>query len=96
MVKNLLVNAEPTGSIPASGRSLDWEDPLKKEMATIPVFLPGKFHGQRKLAGYTVHGSERVRHDSVTEQQHIGYRIINPFHSSMISVPLVCFSSLIL
>ena len=21
-----------------------------------PVFLPGKFHGQRRLAGYTVHG----------------------------------------
>ena len=25
---------------------------LEKEMATTPVFLPGKFHGQRSLAGY--------------------------------------------
>ena len=28
-------------------RSLGWEDPLEKEMATIPVFLPGESHGQR-------------------------------------------------
>ena len=27
------------------------EDPLEKEMATTPVFLPGKSHGQRSLAG---------------------------------------------
>ena len=32
-------------------RSLDQEDPLEKEMATRSVFLPGKFHGQRSLAG---------------------------------------------
>ena len=25
------------------------EDPLQKEMATYPVFLPGKSHGQRGL-----------------------------------------------
>ena len=29
---------------------------LEKEMATTPVFLPGKSHGQRSLAGYVVHG----------------------------------------
>ena len=27
------------------------EDALEKEMATIPVFLPGKSHGQGSLAG---------------------------------------------
>ena len=32
--------------------SLGQEDPLEKEMETIPVFLPGKFHEQRSLAGY--------------------------------------------
>ena len=31
--------------------SLSEEDPLEKEMAT-PVFLPGKSHGHRSLAGY--------------------------------------------
>ena len=31
--------------------SLDQEDPLEKEWLPTPVFLPGKFHGQRNLAG---------------------------------------------
>ena len=31
--------------------SLGREDPLDKEMAPTPVFLPGEFHGQRSLAG---------------------------------------------
>ena len=33
--------------------SLGQEDPLKKETATAPVFLPGKSHGQRSLVGYS-------------------------------------------
>ena len=28
-------------------RFLGREDPLEKEMATLPVFLPGESHGQR-------------------------------------------------
>ena len=31
------------------------EDPLEKGMIT-PVFLPGKYHGQRGLAGYSPWG----------------------------------------
>ena len=38
-------------------RSLGGEDPLDKGMATH-VFLPGEFHGQKSLEGYTVHGFE--------------------------------------
>ena len=34
----------------------DQEDPLEKEMATTPVFLPGEFHGQVSLAGYSPWG----------------------------------------
>ena len=36
-------------------QSLAWEDPLEKEMemVTTPVFLPGEFHGQRSLVGYS-------------------------------------------
>ena len=34
-------------------QSLALEDPLKEEMATTPIFLPGEFHGQRSLAGYS-------------------------------------------
>jgi len=37
-------------------RSLGWEDPLEKGKATHPVFLPGKFHGQGNLAGYSPWG----------------------------------------
>ena len=32
-------------------RSLGGGDPLEEGMATTPVFLPGKSHGQRSLAG---------------------------------------------
>ena len=34
-------------------QSLGREDPLEKEMATISVFSPGEFHGQRSLASYS-------------------------------------------
>jgi len=37
-------------------QSLGWEDPLEKEMATTPLFLPGESHGQRNLAGYSPRG----------------------------------------
>ena len=31
-------------------RPLSWEDLLEEEVATQPIFLPRKFHGQRNLA----------------------------------------------
>ena len=34
-------------------QSLDWEDLLEEEMQPTPAFLPGKSHGQRRLAGYS-------------------------------------------
>ena len=46
MVKNLPAMQE------TRVQSLDQEDPLKKEMATTPVFLPGESHGQRSMVGY--------------------------------------------
>ena len=36
-------------------RSLGWEDPLVKGMAA-QVFLPGEFHGEKSLAGYSLRG----------------------------------------
>ena len=36
------------------------EDPLEKEMATTPVFLPGEFHGQRSLMGYNPWGRKEL------------------------------------
>ena len=38
--------------------SLGWEDPLEKEMATTPVFLPGESHRQRSLVGLESMGSQ--------------------------------------
>ena len=32
------------------------EDPLEKEMAPTPVFLPGESHGQTSLVGYSPWG----------------------------------------
>ena len=55
MVKNLPAMQE------TRVQSLGWEDPLEKEMATTLVFLPGKSHGQRSLAGYIVHGITKSR-----------------------------------
>ena len=37
-------------------RSLGWEDPLEKEMATHSNTLAGKFHGLRSLVGYSPWG----------------------------------------
>ena len=51
------------GSTSGSGRS-----PRRKWQLT-PVFLPGEFHGQRSLTGYSPWGHKRVRHDLVTKQQ---------------------------
>ena len=47
MVKNLPAMQE------TQLRSLCWEDPLEKEMATTPVLLPGESHGQKILVAYT-------------------------------------------
>ena len=46
-------------------RSLGWEDPLEKEMATHSSFLPRKSHGQRTLAGYSPWG---LKESDRTEQ----------------------------
>ena len=37
-------------------QSLDREDPLEKEMAATSGFLPGDFHGQGSLVGYSSWG----------------------------------------
>ena len=47
MVKNLPAMWET--QVPSLGR----EDPWRREWQPTPVFLPGEFHGQRSLAGYS-------------------------------------------
>ena len=46
-------------------RPLGQEDPLDKEWLPNPVFLPGEFHGQRSLVGYSPWGPEEL---DTTEQ----------------------------
>ena len=43
--------------------------PWRRKWQRTPVFLPGKSHHQRSLAGYTGHGVTRFRHDGETKQQ---------------------------
>ena len=38
------------------GSILVWKDPLQDGMATTLVFLPGEFHGQKSLVGYSPWG----------------------------------------
>ena len=53
VVKDLPASAGDAGSIPGLGRS-----PWSKSWQRTPVFLPGKSHGQRSLAGYSPWGHE--------------------------------------
>ena len=48
-----------------SVRKIPWS---REGQATL-VFLPGEFHGWMSLAGYSLWGHKRVRHDLITRQQ---------------------------
>ena len=44
-------------------RSLDWEDPLEKEIATYSSILPGGSPQTNEPGGLQSMGSQRVGHD---------------------------------
>ena len=69
--KKSACNAGDLGSIPRVGRS-----PWRRKWQTTPVFLPGKSHGQRSLAGYSSWGFKEW---DTTEQFHfsLSKRIIS-------------------
>ena len=69
--KESACNAGDPGSIPGSGRS-----PGVREWLPISVFLPGKSHGQRSLAGYSPWGRKRVGQDLSTEQKGLLQRFL--------------------
>ena len=66
VVKNLPTSAGDSGD---ASLTLGWEDPLEEEMAT-PVFLPGKSHRQRSLAGSSVPGVHGVAESDTKEHKH--------------------------
>ena len=47
--------------------SLGWKIPWRRKWQLTSVLLPGKFHGQRILVGYSPWGHRRVGHDLVTK-----------------------------
>ena len=56
--KEYACNARDPGSIPGSGRS-----PGEGKWQPTPVFSPRESHGQRSLAGFSVHRVARVGHN---------------------------------
>ena len=46
-------------------RPLGWKDPLEKGMASHSSILPGEFHGQRSLVGYSPWG---LKESDMTEK----------------------------
>ena len=70
VVKSLPANAGEAGdvvSILGSGRF-----PWRRKWQPIPVFLPGKSHGQRSLAGYSPWG-----HKESDMTEHTRTHIVN-------------------
>ena len=47
-----------------SSQEVSW----RRKWLPSPIFLPGKSHGQRSLAGYSPWGHKRFRHDLATKQ----------------------------
>ena len=45
-----------------------WKIPWRRKWQPILVFLPGKFHGQRRLAGYRLWGHKE---SDATEHAHM-------------------------
>ena len=51
------------------GQSLDWEDPLEKEMATQSSILAWEIPWTEEPGGLQCMGLQTVRHDLATKQQ---------------------------
>ena len=50
--------------------SLSWENPWRRKWQPTPLFLPGKSHGWRSLAGYSPWGSKE---SDTTERLHFHF-----------------------
>ena len=58
-------------------RSLGWEVPLEKEIATHSSILAWKSSWTEEPAGLQSMGSQRVRHDGTTKQQQPQYKMLD-------------------
>ena len=59
----------PPATEKARVRTLSWENPLEKEMATHSCILAWRIPWTEEPGGLWFMGSQRVGHDSVTKQQ---------------------------
>ena len=66
MIKKSACQVGDKGSNPWS-RKIPW----RRKWQPTPVFLPGKSHRERNLAGYSPCGRKRVGLDLATKQRHI-------------------------
>ena len=64
VVRDPPANAEDTSLIPGLGKI-----PWRRKWQPVPVFWPGKSHGQRNLVGYNPWVCKRTGHDLATKQQ---------------------------
>ena len=64
-IKNLPVNAGDASSL----RSLGWEDPLEKDVATHSSILAWRIPWTEEPGGLQSTGSQRVRHNLAPKQQ---------------------------
>ena len=64
--KESAYNARNMGSIPGCSKM-----PWRSKWQPAPLFLPGKFHGQRSLVGYSPWGHKESDKTEVTEQYHL-------------------------
>ena len=58
--------------------------PWRRKWQPIPVFLPGKFHGQRSLAGYSPWG---YKESDTTEQLHMHTNLFVQIINSSFTFP---------
>ena len=63
VIKNLSANARDSNFIPGSVEKIPW----RRKWQPTPVFLPGKSHGQRSLAGYSPCGCNKLDTTKATE-----------------------------
>ena len=71
MIKNLPASLEGkrnSSSIPGLGRLI----PSRRKWQPTPVFMPGKFHGQRSLAGYSPWGRGQTHTEHTCVTKYIG------------------------
>ena len=66
-------------------QSLGQEDPLEEKTATHSSILPGKFHGQRSLAGYSPQDCKESDATQLLSTRHNTHMPIN-YEMAMISI----------